>query len=160
MQGQFSRIRFLISDLKSSRDFHFLKSLGKLFQTLAPTKDTVSMPYVTEWIFFDFILSSFLRAYRHSAISNTSFVTSGAKFIFTLKIFVISFWRFLSWILQELFFSRSSSKCLFSFVLTRTYFSGFTLQRLCINHFNKIADPCSRSVSTVYWCLLVVWVVS
>ena len=47
-KGQFSGIQFLIFDLKSSRDLHCLRSLGELFQALAPTKDAVSMPYLTE----------------------------------------------------------------------------------------------------------------
>ena len=98
---EFARVVFRnpIFDLKSSRDLHCLRSLGKLFQTLAPAKDVASMPYLTEWIFLDFSLSSFLRAWRPSTISNTSFIISGTKFIFTLKISVTSFWRFLSWIL-------------------------------------------------------------
>ena len=59
LQGQFPGIQFLIFDLKSSRDLHCLRSLGKLLQTLAPTKDAASTPYLTEWTFLDFSLSSF-----------------------------------------------------------------------------------------------------
>ena len=68
-----------------------LRSMGQLFHTLVPSKDAVSIPYLTERIFLDFSLSSFLRAYGYSTISNTSFIISGAKFIFTLKIYVTSF---------------------------------------------------------------------
>ena len=39
-----SGIQFLIFDLKNSRDLHSLRSLGKLYENLAPAKHGVPMP--------------------------------------------------------------------------------------------------------------------
>ena len=141
MRGQFLGIQFLIFDFKSSRDLHSLRSLGKLSQNLASTKDAVSMPYLSEWVFFYFSWFLFPRAYRHSTISNTSFLLiSRAKFIFTLKIYVTDYRMFLSWILEQLSFSRSSSnEDLWSLqttlnALTCMQFKGWFCLQLWNNH--------------------------
>ena len=111
LQRRFSEILFFfIFDSKSSRDWHSLRWLSKIFQILAPAKNAVSMPCLTDGIFLGFSLWSFQKAYGNSSISNTSFITSGAKFIFTLKNFCYQLLKISVMNLQELSFSGSSSK--------------------------------------------------
>ena len=54
-------------------------------------------------------LNLFLRGYRHSMKSKTSFIISGGSFILTLKISMSNFCKLRSWILKELSFARSST---------------------------------------------------
>ena len=61
-----------------------------MFQTLAPTKNAVLMPYLTvnfSRFYFKFI-SEGVRAFLSS---NNSFIISEGKFVLTLKISVTSF---------------------------------------------------------------------
>ena len=58
-----------------------------------PTEKAVSIPYLTVWRIGDLNLVSFLRVYGFSTIRKISFITSGAIFIFTLKILTANFCR-------------------------------------------------------------------
>ena len=91
-------------------DVPSFSSLGILLDILESTRAAVSIPYLTVQMFRDLNLSLFLREYRHSIKSKTSFMISGAGFIFTLTISISNFCKLQSWILKEPSFTRSSLK--------------------------------------------------
>ena len=91
-------------------DVPSFSSLGILLDILEPTRAAVSIPYLTVQMFRDLNLSLFLRGYRHSIKSKTSFMISGAGFILTLTISISNFCKLQSWILKEPSFTRSSLK--------------------------------------------------
>ena len=91
-------------------DVPSFSSLGILLDILEPTRAAVSIPYLTVQMFRDLNLSLFLREYRHSIKSKTSFMISGAGFILTLTISISNFCKLQSWILKEPSFTRSSLK--------------------------------------------------
>ena len=72
-------------------DVPSFSSLGILLDILEPTRAAVSIPYLTVQMFRDLNLSLFLREYRHSIKSKTSFMISGADFILTLTISISNF---------------------------------------------------------------------
>ena len=91
-------------------DVPSFSSLGILLDILEPTRAAVSIPYLTVQMFRDLNFSLFLREYRHSIKSKTSFMISGAGFILTLTISISNFCKLQSWILKEPSFTRSSLK--------------------------------------------------
>ena len=91
-------------------DVPSFSSLGILLDILESTRAAVSIPYLTVQMFRDLNLSLFLREYRHSIKSKTSFMISGAGFILTLTISISNFCKLQSWILKEPSFTRSSLK--------------------------------------------------
>ena len=72
-------------------DIPSFSSLGILLDILEPTRAAVSIPYLTVQMFRDLNLNLFLREYRHSIKSKTSFMISGAGFILTLTISISNF---------------------------------------------------------------------
>ena len=91
-------------------DVPSFSSLGILLDILESTRAAVSIPYLTVQMFRDLNLSLFLREYRHSIKSKTSFMISGAGFILTLTISISNFCKLQSWILKEPSLTRSSLK--------------------------------------------------
>ena len=91
-------------------DVPSFSSLGILLDILESTRAAVSIPYLTVQMFRDLNFSLFLREYRHSIKSKTSFMISGAGFILTLTISISNFCKLQSWILKEPSFTRSSLK--------------------------------------------------
>ena len=63
----------LIFALNSLTELHSLELLGMLLQIIGVTKEAVSMPYRTVWIFLDLNLASFLKSYGFSIIGKTFF---------------------------------------------------------------------------------------
>ena len=116
-QGQFSGTHDLILALKSFTDCNFLHSSGKIFHNLGPKYNKDSDPYRTVFIRRAAKLELFLRSYSQmdSVVGKTLFIISGEKLLCTLNISVTNTWRFFTWMVTELFFSKSSLKVDFYF---------------------------------------------
>ena len=83
-----------------------LQSSRREVQSLAKTKEGVSMSYFAFRNSFDLKCVLFRRKYDFSVIWNTPFITPCAKSLFTLKISLASFYNFLWWMVKELPLTR------------------------------------------------------
>ena len=95
MQGYSSVSQLLIFNLNVDKDISSLSLLGKIFQILAPKEVIVSVPYLTEFTLLALRVFPFQKSFVEFLNLKTSYMITGFRPFYLLKILVASICRFL-----------------------------------------------------------------